>query len=306
MLHGVSGAEEIMLEKVQILLSTYNGERFLREQLQSLLNQTYPNLEILIRDDGSLDSTALILQEYADNYSNIHVYLEENVGAVNSFFKLLSRCDADYAAFCDQDDVWFPEKIERAVEKLRKVKGPGLYCSNKILVDSNLQIISDNKGQKLKPGFGNAVVESICTGCTALLNRDLVLDIQKHIPQNAIIHDWWCYLAASYTGKVVFDERAFIWYRQHEHNVIGAGVGFWNVVKAKAGYLKKSRGKLKLQLAEFGAVYHSNRKKDKLVQLLLRTGKFRGKLSAFFCRSYYRQSKLDGLITRVLILFNYL
>ena len=294
------------MKKVQVLMSTYNGERFLREQLQSLLNQTYPNLEILIRDDGSRDATASILQEYANKYSNVHVYLEENVGAVHSFFWLLSRCDADYAAFCDQDDVWLPEKVERAVEKLQRVKGPGLYCSNKILVDSNLRVISDNKGQKLRPGFGNAVVESICTGCTALLNRELVLDIQKHIPRNAIIHDWWCYLAASYTGRVIFDERAFIWYRQHEHNVIGASAGFWDVVKAKAAYLKKSRGKLKLQLEEFAAAYHSDREKDQLLQLLLGTGKLRGKLRAFFCRSYYRQSKLDGLITRILILFNYI
>ena len=98
--------------KVQILMSTYNGERFLREQIESLLRQSWKNVEILIRDDGSKDGTREILNEYSDKYENIQVYLESNLGVARSFFELLKKSDADYVAFCDQDDICLEKKIE--------------------------------------------------------------------------------------------------------------------------------------------------------------------------------------------------
>ena len=126
-------------EKVQILMSTYNGKKYLKEQMDSLLSQTYKNIEILVRDDGSSDGTGEILETYQKQHSNVRVYLQENIGLVDSFFWLLEQSDAGYVAFCDQDDIWKPEKIERAVEKLEQVKGPALYCGNKMLVDADLK-----------------------------------------------------------------------------------------------------------------------------------------------------------------------
>lgn len=288
--------------KVQILMSTYNGERFLREQIESLLHQNWKNLEILIRDDGSNDRTPDILQEYGAKYNNIKIFLEKNQGVNRSFFALLEKSDADYVAFCDQDDIWLEEKLESAVRKLKREQGPALYCSNKILVDSKGNLMQKQDRKTRVPGFGNAVVECICTGCTAVMNRKLAEIIKDRLPRNAILHDWWCYLAAAYVGKVIFDEQAYIKYRQHEKNVVGAKAGFWGEVRAKAAYLKKSRGKLEKQLTDFARLYQGNGKKDALVQEVLAAKRFPGRIKILWNRRIYRQSRLDEIIMRILFL----
>lgn len=285
-------------------MSTYNGEKYLEEQIESLLRQTYPHIEILIRDDGSTDDTISILKRYEERCENIRIFLEKNVGVTRSFFELLAKSDADYIAFCDQDDIWLEEKVERAVEKLRGIEEPALYCSNKILIDSEANVILDNHKKMLRPGFGNAVIECICTGCTALMNRKLAENIREHMPGHAILHDWWCYLVACYVGQVVFDEEAYIWYRQHANNVVGQSGSFWGNVKAKARYLNRNRGKLRGQLTDFQQMYHQQADKDRLVELILDSENWRKKAKAVFCREYYRQSKCDQWIVRGLLLCN--
>lgn len=289
-------------KKVQILMSTYNGERFLREQIESLLHQSWKNLEILIRDDGSNDRTPDILQEYGAEYKQVKIFLEDNLGVSQSFFALLAKSDADYVAFCDQDDIWLEEKIETAVRKLEREQGPALYCSNKILVDSKGNLMAKQDRRKRIPGFGNAVVECICTGCTTVMNRKMAEIIKDKLPDHAILHDWWCYLAAAYVGKVIFDEQAYIKYRQHEKNVVGARAGFWAEVRAKAAYLRKSRGKLEAQLTDFARLYQGNSRKDVLVQEILGAKHFSGRVKLLWNRKIYRQSRLDGIIMRILFL----
>lgn len=291
-------------KKVQILMSTYNGEKYLREQMDSLLNQTYPNIEILVRDDGSKDQTISILEEYQKQHDNIQVFAEPNVGVIKSFFSLLEKSDADYVAFCDQDDIWLENKVEKAVEKLENITEPALYCSNKILIDADGKVIAENNGRCLKPSFENAVVECICTGCTSMLNKELIEVIKKNSPKHTMMHDWWCYLVASYLGQVIFDQNSYIWYRQHGNNEIGASDKFWVTVKAKAKHLKKSRGKLEKQLKEFNSIYHIDQEKDAIVLQLLNSKHGVGKCSAVFCSKFKRQSKLDQFITKILLLLN--
>ncbi len=291
-------------KKVQILMSTYNGEKFLEEQIESLLRQSWINLEILIRDDGSKDRTREILKKYSDKYENIHVYLGTNLGVAKSFFELLKKSDADYVGFCDQDDIWLEQKIEKAVAELEQERGPALYCSNKILVDSTGNPMNKQDNRKRKPGFGNAVVECICTGCTAVMNQELAEILKSKVPDHAILHDWWTYLAASYVGKVIFDEQAYIYYRQHQENVIGAKPGFWGEVQSKAAYLKKNRGKLKGQLTDFAILFQGDMEKDLLVQSVLRAEHFPGIIKILWNRSIYRQSLLDEIIMRMLFLFH--
>ena len=289
-------------KKVQILMSTYNGERFLAEQIESLLRQTWGNLEILIRDDGSKDKTPNILQEYGAKYNNIKVFLEKNLGVSRSFFELLKKSDADLVAFCDQDDIWLEEKVEVAVRRLAQEKGPALYCSNKILVNCDGTPMAKQDGRKRVPGFGNAVVECICTGCTTVMNRELAEIIKAKVPQRAILHDWWSYLVATYVGKVIFDENAYIQYRQHEGNVVGARAGFFGEVRSKAAYLRKNRGKLYGQLSDFAELYQGDDKKDALVKKVLAARHFAGRWKILWNRQIYRQSRLDGFVMRILFL----
>lgn len=293
-------------DKVQILMSTYNGEEYVREQIDSILGQTYPDVDILIRDDGSSDDTFVILKEYEERHSNISVYQGENLGVNRSFFDLLRKSDphAAYIGFCDQDDYWLPVKIARAAEQLRRLEGPSLYCSAKTLVDENGSILKNQQNPHVKPGFGNAVIESICSGCTLLMNRELADIIIERLPEDVIHHDWWCYMAATYLGSMYYDENSYIYYRQHQGNEVGASGSFIDQIKAKARDLKKRHGDLKKQLSDFKRFYHTEPDKDKLVDAILNAEKFLGRISILFDRRWYRQSWLDNWVVRGLFLFN--
>lgn len=292
------------VKKVQILMSTYNGEEYIREQLDSILAQSYPDVDILIRDDGSQDDTFVILKEYEEMHSNIKAYQGENIGVNKSFFELLRKSEGDYIGFCDQDDYWLPEKIERAVEQLERIVGPALYCGAKTLVDENLAVLDSQQDPHLKPGFGNAVVESICSGCTTLMNRELTDIIKERLPEDVIHHDWWCYLVATYLGSVCYDEKSYIYYRQHGKNEVGATGSDLKLIKVKSRDLRKRYGDLKIQLLDFQRFYHTNPKKDKLVQDILDAETFPGRLKIIFNREWYRQSQFDNWVVRGLFLVN--
>lgn len=293
-------------KKVQILMSTYNGEEYIREQLDSVLAQSYPDVDILIRDDGSSDDTFVILKEYEERHSNIRAYQGENIGVNKSFFELLKNSDkkAEYIGFCDQDDYWLAEKIEKAVGQLKRFEGPALYCGAKTLVDQNLEKLENQQNPNLTPGFGNAVIESICSGCTALMNRKLAEIIIARLPNDVVHHDWWCYMAAEYLGSTYYDKNSYIYYRQHGGNEVGASGSAIGMVKAKARDLKKRRGALKRQLLDFKHFYHTKPEKDALVDAILRAEKFPGRFTILFDRRWYRQSSLDNWVVRGLFLLN--
>ena len=294
-----------MKKKVQILLSAYNGKKYIETQLDSILNQTWSNLEILVRDDGSTDGTRELLTEYSSTHPRVHVYLEKNIGLVQSFFRLMELSDADYIGFSDQDDFWLPEKVERAVEKVEKCMGPALYCGNQILVDSNLTPLPGNEElPEKRPGFGNAVVESMCSGCTALMNRRLRdIVIEKGIPRHAIWPDWWCYLVASYLGTMIFDRNAYILYRQHEDNQLGSSRSELKMLKNKYDFWRKTRGQLGAQLRDFKERFRGNADKDALVDLLLSSGGNIGaRLRLAASREVYRQNAFDNFVVKCLYL----
>lgn len=292
--------------KVQILMSTYNGEEYIREQLDSVLGQSYPDVDILIRDDGSKDDTYLILKEYEELHQNIQAYQGENIGINKSFFELLreSNPEASYIGFCDQDDCWLPEKIEAAVRQLGRMEGPALYCGAKTLVNENLEPLGSQQNPHVTPGFGNAVIESICSGCTLLMNRELADMIKVRLPEDVIHHDWWCYMAAAYLGSIYFDETSYIYYRQHKGNEVGASGSAIGMIRAKARDLKKRHGDLKKQLLDFKRFYHGMPEKDSLVDAILGAEKFPERFKILFDRRWYRQSGLDNWVVRGLFLFN--
>lgn len=132
-----------MEKKVAVLLSTYNGEKYLEEQLNSLCNQTYSNLEIVIRDDGSSDGTCDLIKKYQQKHNNIKFEEGTNLGFIKSFFCLLELADADYYAYCDQDDIWLENKVELAVQALNKADGtkPNLAFGNSDYYDENMKLL---------------------------------------------------------------------------------------------------------------------------------------------------------------------
>lgn len=211
---------------VNILMSTYKGEKFLHDQIGSILSQTYSDFVLHVRDDQSPDNTFELLEAYARKDPRIHVYRGKNLGPALSFLELLRNSDPScrYYVFCDQDDVWLPNKLEAMLE-LSEPKDTGkplLYACRLELVDDDLSFL----GHSIIPrkfGFGNALVQNCMTGCGMAMNRAARDLIVRHAPDEMLMHDWWAYLVVSAFGKVVFDERPLVKYRQHGNNVVGGG-----------------------------------------------------------------------------------
>lgn len=217
--------------RLQILLSAYNGEAYIGEQMDSILSQSLFHksgweIGITVRDDGSADGTWEILENYAAEHPQITLVRGENVGVIESFFTLLRDTEdsVDFVALSDQDDVWMEDKLEQAVCRLQEKDGtkPLLYCGKPMLTDETLQPIpSIMYGEHVVPSFGNALIENICTGCTAVCNRQLVRLVKMGTPAFTVMHDWWLYLLASSFGDVVFDPVPHMYYRQHTDNTVG-------------------------------------------------------------------------------------
>ncbi|MGY6213108.1 glycosyltransferase family 2 protein [Cytobacillus firmus] len=212
-----------MNEIVQVLMSTYNGGKYLDEQISSLISQEGVNVRILVRDDGSKDSTITKLKKW-EQKGVLEWYSGENLKPALSFMDLVKRAPkANYYAFCDQDDFWHKDKLKVAVRMLEgfNTSEPSLYFSNKQLVDSNLVPIK-TKNQKPKISLGSALIINPVTGCTMTINHALLEVVRKYDNKNLYMHDAWIYrVCMALDGNVVFDEKPHIDYRQHENNVIG-------------------------------------------------------------------------------------
>lgn len=296
------------METVQILMSTYNGEKYIREQLDSILNQTYPEVKVLIRDDGSSDGTIAILEEYAVKYANVEYYSGKNLGVIQSFLRLLKDSDdqAKYYAFADQDDVWLPEKIEKAIEMLEnntETSMPLLYCSDVYVTDEALNVIKIDKKQA-RPSFGNALVQNICTGCTAVMNHELRDIINQTKPVNIVMHDWWFYLTASLHGNVIYDHNPYMYYRQHGNNEWGAKTRKIDILKYRLNQLSKKRGYIYRQNEELLNAFETMETENRKLLNLVHNSEngICGKIRLILNRDIYRTAKENDLIYRLVVL----
>lgn len=295
-----------MKKQVQILLSTYNGENYIEEQLESLLAQDYQEISILIRDDGSSDQTIEIIKKYSMQYDNIEYYSGENIGVINSFLDLIKHRSKDtkYFAFCDQDDIWLPNKISKAVAIMENNQGKmQLYCGNPILVDYNRERLKKQLNGKKKPSFGNALIENICIGCTAIVTSDL-LEYMKDIDTSQIVmHDWWLYLVASCFGIVHFDEQAGIEYRQHNSNVIGSSGNF--LKKMLRRVQKFQMDNIIKQNLYFGEKYNKNmsiEQKELIKEIVTYKKNLKTRLKIIMNRNIKRQNRIDDFIFKMIFL----
>ena len=296
---------------MSVLLATYNGTRYLREQLESLEVQTLPPARVLVRDDGSSDDTVALLERWVAGRPGSALLQGERLGVVDNFFSLLSYPDdrSEFFAFCDQDDVWLPGKLERAVAviRARPTDEPVMYCSRVELVDEDLRHICYSRIPK-RVGFPNALVENVATGCTVVLNRSARDLICRRLPQRALMHDWWCYLVVSAFGRVIFDEAAALKYRQHGGNQIGATGSRLDSFKRRLGrFLGRERGASRRsdQAEEFRRCFGdllSAPRKELLNRFLAVRGGVRERLSYSAEMDVWRQSWLDEALLRIMIL----
>ncbi len=306
--------------KVQILMSTYNGEKFLEEQIESILNQCIgiDNLFILIRDDGSNDSTIKILENYKNIYPTIIDYYEgENLGPCYSFFDLVKNADLgyDYFAFSDQDDFWLPNKLEMAIKKLDE-KGdniPLLYSSKYTIVDNNLNEIKGQTAKKVNfTSFENSLIENVATGCTEVFNKEMLVLLNKVNESNTkgfFMHDWVLYMLATSLGQYIYDENSYLLYRQHENNVLGASRGKFNnwQRKIKLFFKYNSGNIIRKNATAFYEVYgnHIDSYSKSLIECFV-IKNFKNSLKLSIHKEIKRQKFIDEIIFRLLIISNFI
>lgn len=208
------------MERVAILLSTYNGEKYISDQIDSILNQKGVNVDLYIRDDGSIDRTISILSKYKEKTT---IILGENIGWKKSFWTLLMNvpADYDYYAWSDQDDVWMENKLLIATNWLRKTDRPALYCSAQTLVDEKLNLIGldVHKGPKNKK---QSMTLLSSRGCSQVFNQALLKLLQENGHRDNFAHDRWISRVALCVGELFLDSESYILYRQHSNNASGS------------------------------------------------------------------------------------
>ena len=251
-----------MEKKVKVLLSAYNGEKYIVEQVESILNQTYQNIELYIRDDGSKDNTLKVLKPYQDN-PKVHIIQGENVGFIKSFLQLVELSgEADFYSYADQDDVWFSDKVERAVSKMTKAERkkddvPILYFTNYDFYDGNMNFQSHGMAPTLKPSFHNALVDCMPLGFNTMFNKKAHDMICADMPKHSCGHDWWTYMVCAGMGEVIYDDKPTVCYRRHEKNVSAGGMNFikfqiWRFKKFFANHYFRN---IRMQLREYQRIY---------------------------------------------------
>jgi glycosyltransferase involved in cell wall biosynthesis len=225
--------ENTRFERVTVLMCTYNGERFLAEQLDSIARQTYPGWNVVVSDDGSTDSTLEILRQYSESWGEGKLTVRQGPkrGFAANFMSVTCDVPAEsqFYAWADQDDIWQNNKLETALQLLQGLPEdiPTLYCARTELISDTGAVIGYSPLFGRPVSFANALVQSIGGGNTMVFNR-----VARELFQNAgshldiVSHDWWAYLLVSGAGgQVFYDQFPSILYRQHEANLIGSNSG---------------------------------------------------------------------------------
>lgn len=295
---------------VLVLMSTYNGEKYITQQLKSILNQLPYQGRIIIRDDGSKDNTKNKIRAIKD--SRIELIEGNNIGFALSFLKLLALTPSNYDVYMlsDQDDIWLPNKIQRAVSALSPyLEIPALYCTRMELVDEDLNYLGLSPLWPNQPSFSNALTENIVTGCTAAFTRPLRnFAIIPDGEDKIFFHDWWLYLVGSAFGQVIYDPIPTIQYRQHQNNVIGMKYGinrYLAIIKfiSTTSWIKI----LENQNGIFKYIFSNNLSKNNLIQLknIINENGIVRRTRIAISLNRHRQFIFDEIMLRILLLLDH-
>ena len=295
------------MPSIAILLCTYNGAQFLPAQFAPLAGQSFTNWRLFVSDDGSSDGTLAIVSEHKDRLGTAPVDIRNGPrqGFVKNFLSL--ACDPslsfDYYAYCDQDDVWEPDKLARAVERLssRPAHIPAMYCSRTMLIDDEGRMLGSSRAYRRKPSFHNALVQSIASGNTIVFNeaaRRLMMICGSAVKGPS--HDWWTYLLTTGAGgEVYYDQIPQVRYRMNGENVIGTNTGLRNRIRR---LYMLSRGRFQrwsdMNVAALEAFRPHMTPENRALFDLFRTSRqrgFFGRQIGFLHSGVYRQTFLDNL-----------
>jgi glycosyltransferase involved in cell wall biosynthesis len=299
--------------QVGILLCTYNGGQYLREQLESFITQTYTHWRLYVSDDGSTDQTKAILSHYAERLGERMVVFEgPRQGFAQNFMSLIRnahvRCHA--YAFSDQDDIWLGDKLQRSVEVLRRTPAdqPALYCSRTRLIDTRGKTIGFTPVFKKQPSFRNALVQSLAGANTMMINESARALLSLTTNDDPVVaHDWLTYLVVSGCGgAVTYDPIPTLLYRQHEGNLIGANTGLGSRVNRLVKMLEgrfKTWNEKNLRVMERYYPVMTLESRQLLTQFKQLRGKgLRTRMAALQKAGFYRQTLAGTLSLYVAVI----
>ena len=282
--------------RMAVVMSTYNGERYLKEQIESILNQEGVDLELFVRDDGSSDSTMAILNSYAG--AKVHVFRGNNRGYGRSFIDCLRMAENfDYYSFSDQDDFWEKEKLKEAVkclkQKMKESESPAVYYSNVNISDAELNFLHTTKLENRKQTLESVFMRRSIAGCTMVFNKKLWKEVFKnYVSEDMLLqgHDSFiislCYAVG---GVVCFDKNAYICYRQHMSNTAGAPSDIKKRVKKEWKALhhdKQAEIKIARAILDGWNSEIADENKDILEFVASMGNNWRSKLHIFFSRDF--------------------
>lgn len=295
--------------RIEVLLATHNGERYIDQFLDSLKNQNGVEIDLVVSDDSSSDKTLEIVDSYAKTFRSTTVIKGPNLGAKNNFAHLINFSNSNFSAFADQDDIWLPNHLKHSIDKLEKhVRTPALVFS-KVIEFSELG------NNRIWPQIGNTpnlsalLTENLARGCTVVFNRQLADLLKNSNFENVYMHDWWSILVAKTCGTVEFINEPTVMYRIHDNNEIGVRKPHLTRLRLfRARYFRDQEwlpgDQAKLLLAQFAN--HMTNQNQIYVQtfanLDLITFKKRYQF-LFKATQSLRQSKIENLLLKLTLLF---
>ncbi|MDO4160917.1 MAG: glycosyltransferase, partial [Prevotellaceae bacterium] len=293
------------MKKVVILMSTYNGERYLHEQIKSLLAQKGVEIDIFVRDDGSTDNTTEILKEY-EKEGILRWYFNGHKNVQKSFLDLCKKAPkADYYAFCDQDDIWDDDKLLVATQALNNKSSdkPLIYYCGQRLVDVNLNLLSIHKVSNNRSDHTNFLISNVA-GCTTVFNSKLLDLINSSNPDFILMHDSWIFkVCLAMNGEYVVDPEPHISYRQHDNNTVGLKGGIKSKIRQAMRYINVFEIKKQTQnLYDNYAQSMTPEYKDLAEKICSYDSSFGNWIKMLFCKDFDFKNTSLNIIVRIKIL----
>lgn len=299
------------MKKVTVVMSTYNGSKYIEAQLDSIFRQEGVKVLCYVRDDGSTDDTLQVLKKYTSTSGELIICEGENFGWERSFLLALKNApQTDYYAFSDQDDIWFEDKLISGIKMLEKEGSknkPCMYHCNKISVTEDLKPLAHQVRRTPRPlNRQNALIQEYAQGCSIIMNEDAKQLVTKYIPREKIAHDYWCGLLCYLFGEVIYDNKPHFYHISHGNNASGEGhiIGSWK------GRLKKFFAGETVYYTPFSdlekgyADMLSKTDKKFILKLKYYKKSLKAKLVLFFSPKFVRDSILGTCSLKMAILLN--
>lgn len=209
------------MEEIDVLLATYNGERFIEEFLESLVGQEQVNIHLIVSDDGSTDSTLEIVKRHQSKFKKVTFLDGPRTGPMRNFFHLLRNSNGKFVALADQDDIWSKDHLIKSINRIKGSKIPAMTYSSVVQFGDERKKTEVWPSNYAGPKFPAIIFENTARGCTIVVNAQARQLINIREPNNAIMHDWWILLLIQLYGEVFFEPEPEIHYRLHSNNFVG-------------------------------------------------------------------------------------